>query len=243
MRHSRSLAFTAALVITATASAAVVYTTLGPFGGFLGLWGTDLFVAQSAAARFIPASSHTFDNAKFWLMNNARSTYGNVVVRLELDASEVGMGTISRPSGIALESWSFNIQTLGWNPVQHTMTSATHPILRAGRKYCIVASSNAAGGNNPVWNFASEGTGFTAVTQANGTWSAGSGAALTLTVNGTLGAPIAGDVNRDGVVNATDLAALLAQWGALQPFAGDADVNQNGFVDSADLAALLSGWQ
>ncbi len=230
------------LLFAAAASAAVIFQTNGPFGGFFGLWGADLSPQQQVAARFVPAADRTFDDARLWLMNNSSSLQGAVTVRLELDATDLGLGGSSRPSGIALESWNYNIQTLGWVPVEHTTSSATHPILRAGRKYWIVAASTAPGGNNPVWNFASSGNSYTATTQSNGSWAAGNGAALTLAVHGTPGAPVAGDLDRSGSVNAKDLAAMLSAWGLAQPLAGDADANQDGIVDAADLAALLSNW-
>jgi hypothetical protein len=230
------------LVVSAVASAAVVFATLGPFGGFFGLWGADLNPQQRAAERFIPAADHVLDDARFWLMNNSGSSYGQVKVRLELDATEVGMGGLSRPSGIALEEWNFGIQTLGWNPVQHTMASAARPPVRAGRKYWIVASSQAPNGQNPVWNFASSGNAYTAISQLDGSWAAGNAAALTLTVNGTPGAPKRGDINRDGTVGPKDIAAMLSAWGASQPVAGDADANQDGVVDALDIPALLSNW-
>lgn len=231
-----------ALVAGAVASAAVVFTTNGPFGGFFGLWGADLNPQQKAAERFVPAAGHTLDDVRLWLMNNSGSMYGTVTVRLELDATEVGMGGVSRPSGIALEEWSFPIQTLGWNPVQHVAASGSNPVLRAGRKYWIVAASSAPNGQNPVWNFASSGNAYTAILQLDGSWGAGSGAALTLTVNGTPGAPAKGDVDRDGTVGAKDLAALLGAWGTVQPFAGDSDANQDGAVNAADLGELLANW-
>ncbi len=46
------------------------------------------------------------------------------------------------------------------------------------------------------------------------------------------------DINRDGVVNGADLAALLASWGSPSPI----DLDGDGDLDGADLAALLSQW-
>jgi hypothetical protein len=46
------------------------------------------------------------------------------------------------------------------------------------------------------------------------------------------------DLNGDGVVNATDLAILLGNWGA----AGLGDLDGNGIVGAPDLTALLSAW-
>ncbi len=51
---------------------------------------------------------------------------------------------------------------------------------------------------------------------------------------------IAGDLNRDGVVDARDLAELLASWGAINPLL---DLDEGGSVDAADLAILLSNWR
>lgn len=47
------------------------------------------------------------------------------------------------------------------------------------------------------------------------------------------------DTTRDGIVDARDLAALLAYWGVANPIL---DVNASGLVDSGDLAVVLSGW-
>lgn len=238
----RALSIACAFAGCAAAQADVVFTTLDPFGGFFGLWGADLNPQQKVAERFTPSTDHLFDDARIWLMNNSDSIHGQVTLRLELDATEVGMGGVSRPSGIALEEWSFPIQTLGWNPVQHTSTSAARPPLRAGRKYWIVASSPAASGQNPVWNFASSGNAYTAILQLDGSWGAGNSAALTLTVNGTPGAPKRGDIDRSGTVDGADLTAMLSRWGSVQPAAGDADANQDGTVNAFDLTVLLTNW-
>ncbi len=51
------------------------------------------------------------------------------------------------------------------------------------------------------------------------------------------------DLNNDGVVDASDLAVLLAAWGpcpATPPC--PADFNGDGFVDAGDLASLLAAW-
>ena len=48
-----------------------------------------------------------------------------------------------------------------------------------------------------------------------------------------------GDLNSDGVVDGTDLAPLLADWGAN---GSSADLNDDGTVDGIDLAELLSSW-
>lgn len=51
--------------------------------------------------------------------------------------------------------------------------------------------------------------------------------------------PNPADVNGDGTVDGSDLAAVLGAWGT---GAGPADVNGDGMVNAADLAALLAAW-
>jgi hypothetical protein len=46
------------------------------------------------------------------------------------------------------------------------------------------------------------------------------------------------DLDDDGSVGASDLAALLSAWGAT----GGADLDGDGSVGASDLAALLSAW-
>ena len=50
--------------------------------------------------------------------------------------------------------------------------------------------------------------------------------------------PCTGDINSDQVVDGTDLAFVLGQWGA----AGSADLNNDGHADGADLAIVLGAW-
>lgn len=47
------------------------------------------------------------------------------------------------------------------------------------------------------------------------------------------------DVNRDGAVDAADLALVLNAWGTGDPAS---DIDRSGTVDAADLAAVLSDW-
>lgn len=48
------------------------------------------------------------------------------------------------------------------------------------------------------------------------------------------------DTNLDGVVNGSDLAALLSQW--LDASCGLADLNNDGIVNGSDLASMLAQW-
>jgi S-formylglutathione hydrolase FrmB len=50
---------------------------------------------------------------------------------------------------------------------------------------------------------------------------------------------LAADIDCSGVVDAADLAQVLADWG---PGSGVADLDGSGLVDGADLSAVLSSW-
>ncbi len=52
-------------------------------------------------------------------------------------------------------------------------------------------------------------------------------------------APCTGDSNADGLVDAVDLANVLAAWGAT---GGSGDLNADGTIDGVDLALVLGGW-
>ena len=51
--------------------------------------------------------------------------------------------------------------------------------------------------------------------------------------------PCTGDLNGSRIVDATDLAVVLAAWGTTDPAA---DIDGSGLVDAADLAVLLAAW-
>ena len=89
--------------------------------------------------------------------------------------------------------------------------------------FCLVLTQAQAAAAGAVWKGAG-----TTCTDANG--------------NGQPDACEAGrpeDINRDGVVNAADLAALLSAWGTSN---AAADFNADGIVNAQDLARLLSAW-
>ena len=50
------------------------------------------------------------------------------------------------------------------------------------------------------------------------------------------------DLTLDNVVNAADLAQLLANWGACLPGVCPSDLTLDGVVNAADLAQLLANW-
>ena len=67
----------------------------------------------------------------------------------------------------------------------------------------------------------------------------GSGDSFRFIESFVIPAACTGDVNGDGSVNASDLAAVLASWGTSS---AAADVDGSGLVDGADLAAMLAAW-
>jgi hypothetical protein len=54
--------------------------------------------------------------------------------------------------------------------------------------------------------------------------------------------PCPGDINGDGVVDATDLAILLGGWGVFGPIGTGGDVDRDGDTDAVDLGTLLGSW-
>ena len=59
-------------------------------------------------------------------------------------------------------------------------------------------------------------------------------------VAAAMGSQTGADLNADGVVDATDLATLLASWGPCD--CCPADLNGDGMVGPVDLATLLASW-
>lgn len=157
-------------------------------------------------------------------------------------------GGDSIPSDEILETWTFNVSAVGWDPQLEAMDSKLHPLLRGEVNYWVVAESSAPGGLDGVWNWAAFDTGITSI--CNGSpceWSTGSGAVAATIVEGTP-APAA-DFTSDGVVNTLDLGILLSGWSIppTAPACGGAadcpqDLNGDGFINSLDLGILLSSW-
>ena len=54
-------------------------------------------------------------------------------------------------------------------------------------------------------------------------------------------APCAGDANRDGVVDVSDLLIVINNWGSLDP-CSPGDLDQDGSTDVSDLQQVLSAW-
>ncbi len=54
--------------------------------------------------------------------------------------------------------------------------------------------------------------------------------------------PCVGDLDRNGIVDGTDLGVLLIQWGSPGSPGFNADFNGDGVVDGADLGLMLNAW-
>ena len=61
---------------------------------------------------------------------------------------------------------------------------------------------------------------------------------ITVKVPANAANQLPGDIDGDGVVNATDLALLFNNWGG----AGDTDLNGDGVTNGDDLSILLANW-
>jgi hypothetical protein len=70
--------------------------------------------------------------------------------------------------------------------------------------------------------------------------SAGSGMLLVDGPEGDCGGPTCpADINEDGVIDVSDLLAVIDQWGFT---ISDSDINDDGIVDVSDLLAVVGTW-
>ena len=70
----------------------------------------------------------------------------------------------------------------------------------------------------------------------------GSSASGLATVGINIKAPLIGDLNGDGLINAGDLSIIGALWMDPQPGTYDADLNGDGLVNVNDLAIMAANW-
>ncbi len=223
-----------------------VYETEDPFGSFFGLVGFDVSTTQSVATRFTADGNYTLDSVHPWFMNNSETTMPEVTFTLRTNlVTEEG----SFPSDEILESWTFNVNTLGWVPVQETLESVLHPQLEDGEDYWLVAESEAPPLENAVWLWAHPGNGWMSTCDMFGggecEWSpAGTGAVVAVTVIGTPAEPgNPADLDGDGSVGVPDLLILLSAWGTCADGNNcPADLDGDGSVGVPDLLALLGNW-
>jgi hypothetical protein len=216
----------------------VVYDTEDPFGGPFGVIGFDVFECQSVAVRFTPDSTHTLDVISLWLWNNDEGG-GTPPLTITLRThDDEGDGL---PSDQILETWSIDMPQTGlFQPILIPFESEGHPQLQAGTHYWVVAESDSAALEDPVWAIAAEDSGISTTTRCDGEWQTpGSGAVPAIVIEGT---PIPdGDANNDGSVDVLDLVLVITEWGTCQdPCAGD--LNGDGVVNVQDLILVITNW-
>ncbi len=156
----------------------VVYETDDPFGGILGVYGFDVDSDQSVAIRFTPAQDYDLEAVQVWLWNNDPS--GNpteITLSIREDAS-LGAIIDSIPGDSRLETWTISIPYTGFaQPHLFECVSLRRSVLRTGRRYWIVAESDAPPGLNPVWAAGQPGVGFGAIRfPITGPWQSHEGA-------------------------------------------------------------------
>ena len=243
MRNANVLISVGLILVGALASVAVgetIYETDDPFGGPFGLWGPDVCSDQSVAVRFTPGADYTLDRMSVWFMNNSVTVHPLVEVTLRPDDDSTP--GVSVPGAAILESWTFNVSAVGWNPVLEVLDSVVHPSLEAGVHYWVVCESQAACGVDGVWNMAGIGLGFSATSVGYGqAWQpGGSGAVPATIIEGTVAQPCPEDVNSDGAVNVLDLIDVLLCFGLpAAPGCERQDINADGTVNVLDLIDLL----
>jgi hypothetical protein len=146
-------------VLAAVAAADVIYQTNPPYIGPNGPPGFDLSDQQSVALRFTPERDFTLDTVRMWIMSNEHFNVTHAPVRVELRPS----GQWGRRPGTAIiETMTFEVSALGWNPVLESVSSRLHPVLRAGTPYWIVLHCDYQE-QNPSWNWSDKSVGIIAL--------------------------------------------------------------------------------
>lgn len=155
----------------------------------------------------------------------------------------------------AARAWSIPVPTgvgvtnQGQNIVNHhsgepyssdpwSMTAPAGGLLWSTQTFAQNANANALRWST-MFNFRFDAdTPPTEGTASLGLFKVGSPADLSVTVLVPSAPPCPADLTGDGVVDGSDLAMVLGQWGQ----AGPADLDGNGTADGADLAIVLGAW-
>ncbi len=218
-----------------------LYATDDPFGSPFGLIGFDVSTSQTVGLRFTPQRRYVLDRVSVWFMNND-DTGGHPTVTLSLRTDTDTLG-YSHPSGVVLESWTFPVSAVGWNPVKEVLDSVLHPTLSASQNYWLVAESSSEPLVNGVWNWAGIGSGYTSTIDhaSSNDWQVGGeGAVVAVEILGTLstesvGACCAGGACAEVLESAcTGFVCSVADH-LPQTFTGCyGDADGNGFVNAGD---------
>lgn len=218
------------------AAADEIYATEDPFGSPFGTIGFDVGgpSQQRVGVRFVPDADYRLDRISVWFMSNDFSGPSGAPVRLTVETDDPSGGE-SIPSGEVIDELGFEVSAVGWDPVLEVVDSVERPVLKAGERYWVVASSEAPS-ENPVWNWAHPGTGFVAIWD-RGAWQPGSeGAVAAIIVEGTLeGGGCRADLDGDGELTFFDFLEFQSLFAA-----GDlrADFNGDGALDFFDFLAF-----
>jgi hypothetical protein len=224
----------AALALAAAAGAAsadVIYATEDPFGSPFGMIGFDVGgpSEQRVGVRFIPDADYRLDQISVWFMSNDFGGASGALVRITVETDDPAGGE-SVPSGEVIEELGFKVSAVGWDPVLEVMDSIERPLLRAGERYWVVASSDVLSGN-PVWNWAHPDTGFTAIWD-RGQWQAGgSGAVGAIVVEGEPDGGCYADCDESGELDFFDFLCFQDAFAAGEAYA---DCDESGELDFFD---------
>ncbi len=147
-------------------------------------------------------------------------------------------------------NFSVNVYNLGFDSLQalldiDSVTGALRPFAYLG------GAATGVGSTPATLNFSFNTTGLTAgrytapivINTSDENLPGESTATLNLTISVTINssAPCPADTNHDGVVNVTDLLAVINAWGPCQPPC-PADTNADGQVNVTDLLTVINAW-
>ncbi len=114
--------------------------------------GFDVSRDQTVGVRFSPIDDVTLSTVELWFMNNSYMTQGEVTVTLRDDKKH--KDGLTKPGNKILESWTFQVSSLGWQIAQEILVSKVRPQLKHDQRYWLVAESSAPALENPVWSIA-----------------------------------------------------------------------------------------
>jgi hypothetical protein len=193
-------------------------TTLGPDNSQNQTYG----VGWELAERWMPYQASNFVTPPFPGYTSGHSTFS----RATAEALTTYTGSAFFPGGFAER-----IVPAGWLKFEH---GPTQPVKLQWATYYDAADEAAIsriyGGIHPRAD--------DLPARVTGSWAGKKAAGRALALFG--GLAYSPDMNADGVVNATDLALFLGQWG--QPSNSGADFDGNGSAGPEDLAILLGAW-
>jgi hypothetical protein len=185
-------------------------------------------VLETKVKMFIPSGQNVTCTFGVMISKSSFETSGGFLVSAQTGAISLLNGGYALSNRIAtgatapLNAWNdftyrWNVATGAGELIVNGVPVATHTRTLSGGVYAsnLFSTTDAAPGANNAFGFF-EDLKLAAVSPA---------------------APCTGDLNGDGLRDASDLAAMLGAWGTA---AGD--VNADGTTDAADLALLLGGW-